>query len=226
MYSKEWAMDLALTNNGWMFGLNFGKLETYYKTKFWHVSIGEIKHERETRRNISISTPNQISRSYVFGKQNNLYVLRGGWGQKVYLSEKAKRKGVAVGYSYEFGPSLGLLKPYYLEVVPTDGSPGFRPQNIRYSEADHDLFTNTNRILGPGGWANGLGQLSPAIGGHARIAAHFDFGAFDDFVRAIEGGIMIDAFARRMPILVADELNHNRPVFINFFVNVQLGGRS
>jgi hypothetical protein len=32
-------------------------------------------------------------------------------GEKKYFSEKAKRRGVAVGVNYEIGATLGLLKP-------------------------------------------------------------------------------------------------------------------
>ena len=42
-------------------------------------------------------------------------MLRVGMGAKRYFSEKAKRKGIAIGINYQAGVSLGLLKPYYLD---------------------------------------------------------------------------------------------------------------
>ena len=49
-----------------------------------------------------------------------------------------------------------------------------------------------------------------------------DWGAFDEFVKALEIGLMVDVFTKRAPILVSDE---NRQVFFNFFLNLQFGKR-
>jgi len=232
VYDKETTVDLKLHTNGASFGLNFGTLETFYKTRYWHVEIGELKHPRETRqsRNLSTGGFGGSFRSYFFGKQNNFFVLRGGIGGKRYLSEKARRKGIAVGYSYEAGPSIGILKPYYLVLryVSEDfGRPNLRSE--RYSERNAQRFLNNSSIFGADSFTKGLGEISLVPGLHGKFAMHFDAGAFDEVVKAVEAGLMLDLFFRDIPIMIESPLvedPNNRSFFLNLFVTLQLGKRS
>ena len=111
IYNRELAMNFRLHTHGLSFGLNVGKLQTYYRTKYWHVELGELKHAKEFRQSWDSpsSLNGRVSRAFKYGKQNNLFVLRGGIGAKRYFSEKARHKGVAVGISYDAGGTLGIL---------------------------------------------------------------------------------------------------------------------
>jgi len=224
VYSRETAFNIKLaTNRGLVPGMEFGRLRTYYKTTYFHVSVGELKDPKEQRQ----SAEQQIGQSfrpYVFGKQNNFYVVRSGWGVKRYYSEKAKQRGVAVGISYNVGPTLGLLKPYYLALQRKASETTFRTFEEKYSPENADLFLDQNgRILGASPFTKGLDEISFRPGLNASIALHLDWGAFDEFVKALEIGAMLDVFPSKIPILVGD--NNNHQVFLNFFVNLQLGKR-
>lgn len=222
IYNYETAWNLKLsTNRGYIFGVEKGRLRTYDRTSFYHLSIGELHHPREVKQS---APPQTRYRSYVFGKQNSIIAIRSGWGNKKYFSEKAKVKGVAVGYSYSFGPTLGLVKPYYLAL--TRFSPD-NPLNYiirleKYSEANADIFLNNNRILGAAPFTKGLGDISFLPGANATIAFHLDWGAFDERVKALQIGAMLDVFAKNAPLLVSE---NNSPLFLNFFVNLQFGKR-
>lgn len=225
VYNRETTFNFKLTTNrGFAPGMEFGRLRTYYKTTYYHISIGELKHPKEQRQ----SADPILSRSFrpfIFGKQNNLFVLRTGWGVKRYFSEKAKHKGVAVGMTYSFGPSLGLLKPYYLAICyPDPDRPGdCRIFHQKYSEENASLFLDENgRIKGASPFTRGFSELGFRPGANASIAFHMDWGAFDEFVKALEIGAMVDFFPTKMPILVTER---NRRLFLNFFVNLQLGKR-
>jgi hypothetical protein len=224
IYNRETTFNFKVTTNrGFAPGLEFGRLRTYYRTTYYHFSLGELKHPKEQRQSADPSASRSY-RPFIYGKQNNLLVARGGWGVKRYYSEKARQKGVAVGVSYAFGPSLGILKPYYLALSRTEPS---NPANGRithekYSESNAALFLDQSHILGASPFTRGFGDLSFVPGGNASVAFHLDWGAFDEFVKALEIGFMIDAFTRKVPILVSDE---NSPLFLNFFLNLQLGKR-
>ncbi|MBI5914005.1 MAG: hypothetical protein HY842_01395 [Bacteroidetes bacterium] len=224
VYNKEFAMNFRLHTNGFAFGATVGRLQTYYRTKYWHAEIGELKHTKEFRQSFEApsSLNGRVSRAFKYGKQNNLYVLRGGLGVKRYYSEKAKHKGVAVGISYEGGATLGLLKPYYLELRAGDGKYSV---SKKYSEETADRFLDITQIHGASGWGKGLGEISLLPGVHGKFAVHFDWGAFDEYVKSFEGGIMVDAFARKAPIMVELDNVENRMVFINLFLNLQFGKR-
>lgn len=223
VYNRETAFNFRLTTNrGFAAGMEFGRLRSYYRTTYFQLNLGEVKHTKEQRQS---PPPNVRSfRPFVFGKQNNFFVARAGWGVKRYYSEKAKQKGVAVGMSYSIGPALGLLKPYYLALAYTspDNPRDQRVLHQKYSESNAAVFLDQTRILGASPFTRGLGEISFIPGGNASIAFHMDWGAFDEVVKALEIGLQIDAFARRVPILVSEE---NSQLFFNFFINLQLGKR-
>ena len=228
VYNQEFALGLRLHTNGFAVGATFGKLKTYYLTKYFHFEIGELKHEKEFRQSFDTPTPIQgrISRAFKYGKQNNLYVIRGAMGAKRYFSEKAKHKGVAFGISYEGGATLGLLKPYYLELRPEDGSGSV---STKYSEETADRFLNlvtgSQYIQGASGWTKGFGELSVLPGAHGKFAVHFDWGAYDEYLKSIEAGLMVDFFVRKAPIMVERDNVENNQLFLNLFVHLQFGKR-
>ncbi len=227
VYDTERAVDLRLHTNGYLaLAFNFGQIKTYYKTRYLHFEIGELRHHKERRQSSDSSSGGRSSRSYIFGKRNNLYAIRGGIGKKRYFSEKAKRKGVAVGISYEVGPVLGLLKPYYLELkYGSDIGNPIVTRSEKYNEENASLFTEPTMISGASSFVKGFNELSVVPGGQFKVAVHLDWGAFDEFIRALEVGIMGDIFVKEMPIMVDVEFSENRPYFINLFVALQLGKR-
>jgi hypothetical protein len=233
IYSKETSVDLKiLQTNGWAVGMNFGKLKTFYLTRFYNIEFGEIKNPREYRQSFDYfqgTTFSDVSRPFVFGKQNKFFVLRGGIGEKRLLTEKARRKGLAVGVSYQVGPSLGLLKPYYLEflVRMPDGGKIVKVSE-KYSVENEHRFLDITSIYGGGGFSKGISEISAAPGGHIKGALHFDWGAFDAVVKAIEAGFVADFFFKEIPIMAESpnlENVKNSPVFINVYINLQLGKR-
>lgn len=227
VYSKEVAVDMRVQTKGFALAVNIGKMKTYYLTRFYHFEIGELKHPKETRQNVDQINPasGKTSRSFIFGKVNSLYALRAGIGEKRYLSEKAKKKGVAIGFSYEAGFTLGLLKPYYLELLRETELNARRISTEKYSAENEDVFLDATRIYGSSGFTRGLGEIKPIPGGHFKLAAHFDWGAFDEFVKAMEVGIMGDVFFQNVPIMADVNGAENRPFFLNLFISLQLGKR-
>lgn len=222
IYNQEISTDLRLQTNGWSVGANWGTLKTYYLTRFYYVDLGERRHLRELRSNRGIG-----QNAYIYGKQNNLFVLRAGIGEKRFLTEKAAKKGVAIGLSYRAGPVLGLLKPYYLDVSVTESAGANTTQSIKFSD-DEFRFLNEAQIVDNSGFLKGIGEMSPAIGGQAMAALHISWGAFEEYVRAIEAGIMVDFFFREIPILVetaGSPAFQNKPLFLNIFLNFQFGRR-
>ncbi len=231
VYNREFTVDLKLHTNGYALGVNFGQLRTYYLTRYFNFEIGEIKHPKEYRQSFDFQAQatGEVSRAFVFGKQNNFYVLRAGFGEKRYFSEKAERKGLAIGISYEAGPSLGLLKPYYLKLVrfPNPDLNDYVILDEKFTEDNADVFLEISRIYGSSGFSRGLGEISVLPGAHGKFAVHFDWGAFDEFVKALEAGVMVDLYFQKVPIMVdrGVDFPENRPIFINLFLNLQLGKR-
>jgi len=225
IYNRETTFNIRMaTSRNFGFGMEWGNLRTYDKTKTLSLGISELKHPKEQRQSAA-PIVRRTTRPFVYGKQNSLFVLRSGWGAKRYFSEKAKHKGVAVGMSYSIGPTLGLLKPYYL-VLNLRGDPSTgtgRTTVVKYSKDNHDSFLDNTVILGAAPFTRGLSEMSVLPGGTASLAYHMDWGAFDEMVKALDIGLTVDVFARKAPIFVSDE--QNQQVFFNFFLNLQFGKR-
>ena len=221
VYNSELAFNGYLHTKGWGLGMIVGEIKTYYKTSFYHLDFSTIKHPKEHRPDNQINQFNILSRPYIYAKQNSFYALRGGIGQKRYFSEKAKRRGMALGISYQFGATIGMLKPYYLDIrVEEEGSNLTESQ--KYSEENHARFLNPRYVDGSSGFFKGLDEIEFALGVHLKGGAHFAWGAYDKYVKAMEIGIMIDVFSREIPIMIEEK---NRPYFINLYLNLQFGKR-
>jgi hypothetical protein len=225
IYNKEYSYDFKLHTRGFAIGYSRAKIKNYYSTPYYHIEIGELHHHREKKQNFDFprSAVGGFSfRPFVFGKQNSLYVARAGYGEKRYLTEKADYKGVAVGFSYEIGATLGIVKPYYLELLRiTDGAA--QTVSEKYATKNAALFLDINKISGSSSFFKGWNELNIMPGMNAKIAMHLDWGAFDQYVKAVDVGIMADVFAKKVPIMITED---NRPFFINAFVNLQLGKRN
>jgi hypothetical protein len=224
VYDTEKAYELRFhTNKGIGLAYQKGKIRTYYKTSFYRFGISELKHQKEFKQGADPAVT-RAARPFTYGKQNNLFALRLSYGNKRYFSEKAKRKGVAVGMSYSLGGTLGILKPYYLIIsrpVPDQPNRSYLSSE-RYTEDNATLFLDDARILGASSFFKGFGQASFRPGANASISTHLDWGAFDSFMRAMELGMMVDFFPTTMPILVSED---NQKLFINFYLSFQMGKR-
>ena len=139
------------------------------------------------------------------------------------MSEKAKRKGVAVGIIYEIGVTLGLVKPYYLDIIyRVDGQPYGEVIATKYTEETKDIFLDPTNIQGYTGFFKGWGEISAIPGAQGKLAVHFAWGAYEKFVRALDVGVMVELYAKSVPIMVIED---NKPYFINLYLNLQLGKR-
>jgi len=229
VYRHEKAFDFSLHTHGFMIGYNAGRIKTYDKTSYYHFSFGYMRDPRERRQNKNIPFDGKTSKSFVYGKLNSLYVLRAGIGRKKYLSEKAKRKGIALGYSYEVGPSIAMLKPNYLELLFTENVDGVPIDDLRaepYTDENSEVFLDYNRIFGGGGFSRGWSELTFTPGLQARGGVLFSLGAYDKYVKMLEVGVMADVFIKKIPILLETEAVSNKPYFINLYLTLQLGYRS
>lgn len=232
LFQKESGVNARIYTNGFSFGYQIGKIVKYNLSQYYFAEFGELKDPIETRqqKNISLSGPRSTFRGFIFGKQNNFYPLRVGVGEKRFLSEKGKRKGLAMGVSYEGGATIGLLKPYYLILRHTGDNPGnfTSIRSEKYSLENANRFLNWDDIFGADKLTKGLDELGIIPGLHVKGSLHFDWGAYGEFIRSAEIGIMADGYIKDAPILADNEalgLNNNQNIYLNLFVNLRLGKR-
>jgi len=230
VYRNEVTGNATLHTNGFGMAYNKGVIRTYYKTNYYHFELGYISDPREQKQNKNIPLSfSQASKSFKFGKQNSVYVLRAGKGTKRLLTDKAKRKGVALGYNYEAGPTIAILKPYFLELIYDYIDDGKFKNELRaekYSADNADKFLNYDAIFGGTSASKGLSQISVVPGIQGKLGVFFSLGAFEEYAKSLEIGIMGDLFIRKIPIMVETETISSKPYFVNFYLTLEFGKRS
>ncbi len=229
VYNLEKAGFVQIAANGYGIGYKWGEIKTYFQTSFYHVELSRVFDQREESHNKNISLRfNSISKPFKFGKQSDVYIARLMRGQIKYLSDRAKRKGVAVGYQYSGGASIGLAKPYYLNLIypnDSDGTSRFDVKAERFTPENKNKFINYEEIYGGARWYNGLTEISVIPGIHGRAGLLFSIGKYDKIIKNIETGLLVDIFARKIPLMIETDLVKNRPFMINLYISGSIGRR-
>lgn len=191
-YTKQSIFGLQLRTNGYGLLFELGRSKSPRFTNLYLLELTEIKHPKEERQ----QTSNGIfSNSFVYGKINNFYQAKLGFGQQYILGQKGNKNGIAVMGIYQGGLSLGLLRPYYINV--SDDS---KDRDIKYDSPDSLIFL-TGAINGSSGISKGWNEIKIKPGAFAKAALRFDFGRYNESVQAVEIGVSLDAYSQKIEIM-------------------------
>ena len=229
VYDFETLFEGRIHTQGFAFGYKKGRLRSYYRTTYKNFEFGYIKDRREQRTNRNLVIGGErISSAFVFGKANELFTFRYSYGEKRFLSEKTRRRGLAVALIYEGGATLGILKPYSIEVIrtaPDDPKDQFL-ETITFNEEVSDQFLDERIIYGGASFLDGWGSVTPTVGLHAKVGMQWALGAFDQKAKAFETGIMLDIFPRKIPLLIEQEGISNSFYFAKLYISFLFGPRT
>lgn len=213
IYAKQNIYGLQLRTNGYGLFYEMGRMKTNRKTNIYRLDITEIKHPKEEKLN---SGSFIFGNPFVYGKINNFYQVTLGFGQQYILGQKGNKNGVSVSALYNGGLSIGLLRPYYIEI-----KNGSEQQSIRYTVEDSALFLNSE-IIGAGGIGKGWGELKVKPGIFAKAAMRFDYGRYNESVTGLEIGVSLEAYASKIPIML---LQDDKRLFYQVYVAILFGKR-
>jgi hypothetical protein len=196
VYSKQNIFGLHFRTNGYGFFYERGQMKSQRNSNLYSIEFNEIKHPKEDK------LPNggggfTFGNPFVYGKINNLYNLQFGYGRQRIVGQKGNKNGVAVSVIYKGGLSLGMLRPYYIEVEDNTG----QNRTIKYTPEDSALFL-TAYIIGGGGLGKGWGEIKFKPGVFAKTAIRFDFGRFNEVVSGVEVGLSGEFYSGKMPIML------------------------
>lgn len=230
LYHKQFDGGMKLSSTGLNFFLQYGIIKNIYVTHLftleyeWHIDYRDKKTK-------AVPYYTSTGRDYYFGVQNRFHVIRFSYGFERALADKAEQKGVRVSWVGFAGGALGLVKPYYLNIryPGTDGQP-VDIYSQRYSAANAAYFTSQSQdptqlyaIDEAAPIWRGLNQMSPVLGGFARTGLNFDFGKREALVKALEAGVTLDVFYKKIPIYINDASNHF--MFVGFYLSFDMGKR-
>jgi hypothetical protein len=215
VYSKQSIFGLQLRTNGYGLFYERGKMKSQRNTMIYSLEFNEIKNPKEDK------LPNgtggfSFGNPYVYGKVNNFYSLQLGFGQQRILGQKGNKNGVAVSLVYKGGLTMGLLRPYYIEVEENGST-----VTIKHSSETDSLF-KFGFILGGGGLGKGWGEMKMKPGGFAKTALRFDFGRFNEVVSGIEVGVSAEFYSAKIPIMLYQK---DKQLFYQGHIAIMFGHR-
>ena len=217
LYSSEVYGGFTAHGDGWGVFLYSGKYTTARNRRLIGAEIVGMKHPKEVK---SFNPYYEDSRGYFYGKSNSMLIVRPMFGRKSMITEKVRSSGVEVSVVWGFGPSLGLLKPVYLQI----GKPGIPYETIvveRYDPAVHSV----NNIYGRASWFTGVGEMKLYPGAFGRFAFNFEYASTGTGIKGIEAGATFDAFGKQVPIMAEVDGVVNKQFFLEFYVSLQFGNK-
>lgn len=214
LLKKEYTGGIIAHNLG--FGANFriGRNKTFFNSRIFEVEVVSMKHPKQIR---VINPYYYNARSYVYGKLNHVYMLRGGFGYKKLLNRKPYWGGIELRLLYMGGISIAFAKPVYLYFWDD------KYNYIKEEKYDPDnAFHGSEFIYGRAPFVSGLGQIKVYPGIFAKVGLNFEFGKQNTKIRSIEGGVVLEYFPMAIPIMA---FNPAQNFFPTVFLNFQMGKR-
>jgi hypothetical protein len=213
-YKKHYAFGVKLTSDGYGFSFEKGYAKSVKKATIFQFEISERKHQKEekqTNPNPAVSTS-----PLIFGKINYFYPVKLGVQKQFLFGNKSNKNGVSITGNIGGGLSLGLLRPYELEVE-KNGKRKF----IRYDSEDSLLFKNGPYYGGPT-LSRGWNHLKFTPGLYVKPGLRFDYGRYNDMVSAIEVGLAAEFYAKKIPQMFD---NKQKQFFFSAYFTVLFGKR-
>ena len=215
------------TNSGIVGGLAFrqsrllsGTLFGLPQYRYLSVEVVNVKHPKELS-----SSLNNIGTRYIEGKENYLFVIRPQYGREVKLFQRANDEGVSVSGILAAGPSLAIIKPYYLEV-----SFGNTSRTVPASQVNGFQTPTGETVTGAGGFFQGFGESKLSVGLNVKAALSFELSTFRSNTTGIEIGFLAEAFPNKILIIpnrsaTGNREDGNRSFFTSAYLTLFFGSK-
>lgn len=197
------------TNSSLIGGISF-KYAKQKKAGIFHtygIEILNVTHPKEQK----YYSP-QTGTRYIWGKANYLYSFRFLYGREHILYKKASQQGVQISTLFAGGPTWGLIAPLYL-AKSTSG------QYAKYTLSD---FPSRSSVGGSGKIFQGVGESKSELGLNVKAGLSFEFGAFKNSVAGLETGVAVEAFSKKIPIMLQSD---NKSIFNSLYFTLYWGKR-
>lgn len=216
-FRNERSFAVSLNSNGWGVNFRYAKRLNAFSSIIFDGDLAGIRHPKE----IKSQSPyiGGWGRSYVFGKTNEVFSLRAGTGYQKELFSKFDQGGISVRYFAGGGLSLALLKPiYYLKVT------GYDPQTFYITRVrslfDPDYMQSVYDIYDRESFFTGIKETTLAPGAYVRAGLVFEYSSEDRAIHALEGGIQLEGFLKKLPILAIED---NPRLIFSLFASYRFG---
>jgi hypothetical protein len=211
-FRNERSFAILLNTDGIGFSYRAAKRIDYLNKRLIEIEAGTLKHPKEYRQ------PNYYNQggSFVFGKLNSTFFLRGGFGHQHELYKKADLGGIAIRYFYSAGPVFALYKPIYYRVLYPISQTEFEIKDEKFDVSialPQDIWSRAS-------FTKGLNETKVLPGLFVKGGFNFEYSKEDKIIHAIEFGAQVDAFPKKIPIMASTD---NKAIFFSLFVSYRFG---
>jgi hypothetical protein len=213
---KERVIRLYAHTSGFGLGFTSTFSPTVFKKRIFETEILNMKSLKEVR---TVYPYANDSKSYVYGKLNYVFLIRAGYGYEKQLNRKPYWGGVEVRYLYHLGASIGFAKPIYLQII--NYSPDLKKYNLTTEKYDPENHFYEN-IWGRASFNYGMDEIKLHPGIYGKFGFQFDFSPENDRVKALETGVVVDAYPEGIKIMA---FNDPQNYFVTFYLSLNLGKR-
>ena len=215
VYTHQNTFKLAIHTRGLGLGFKIGKIKNIHLVRSWQAEVVSL-HSLKEIKTVTISQYN--TRPFVYGKLNYAYVFRFGYGADRRIYGKPYWGGIETWWTYEYGASLALLKPYYyyvLTYVP-DGDGSY------YEKIEEQTFEKGLNVLGRSAFTKGLNQLKLSPGIHASLGLSFEVGKSRMRAQYIHVEVKGEVYPMGVSIMDSER---NKRFFLTFMLSYNWGSR-
>ena len=212
----ERSFGIFLNSNGFSGDYTYLKRINARNHKLYQIEFMLVKHPKEIRLTNTSSYYSQ--RSFVFGKQNAFFELRAQYGREHELFRKNDKGGLSIRNFYSIGPTLGILKPIYYEmeyIAIIDSMYAYSYKTEKFNTAIHQ-----SNVAGRASFFKGFNEISFIPGISAKIGLSFDYSRQDVSIHALEIGLGMDLFSKRIPMMATE---NNNFYFFNLYAGYRFG---
>jgi len=186
-----------------------------FKKNLWQLEFVGIRSQKQVRINFYGAYYSNAN-SYVYGKLNKVYLLRGGLGQQFLLTRKPYWGGVELRFAYYGGLSLGMAKPIYLYIINQNDYNSITSE--KYNPNEHFI----DNIYGRAPFLDGVNETKFHPGLYIKAGLDFYFGQYNSSIKSMEIGFVIDGYITSIPIMAFREEYY---YFANIYLSVAFGKR-
>jgi len=214
LLEQQWNLGIHLNTNGWGFKFRRGRNLAALKQFMWELEFTTYKPAKEVK---TLNNNFSNSKSFVYGKLNYVYFLRGGLGYQKILNRKPYWGGVQLSYIYYGGFSLGITKPVYLYIS------DIATNTVSLEKYDpNDQKDALENIYGRGPFLTGILNLGFHPGVYIRNGLEFEFGTRNRVIKALEVGGVLDYSPIPIAIMA---FNSKQAFFLTAYVSFSFGKR-
>jgi hypothetical protein len=212
-FRNERSFAVLLNSDGYGLSYREAKRVDFLNKRYFEIEAGTLKHPREYREsNPYYQTPG----TFVYGKLNTVFYLRGSYGHQHELFKKADLGGVAVRYFYSAGPVFALYKPIYYKIL-------YPISNYEFKIVTEKLDVNVHPpydVYSRAPFTKGLNETKILPGLFGKMGFNFEYSKEEKIIHAVEVGISLSAFPKKIPIMATTD---NKAIYFSLFISYRFG---